>query len=307
MSGTAGNIGTNARVVLDHAGARLLYTGTGETTDRTLEIKSGGTLEHAGSGPLVFTAPTTSSTTGTKKLTLRNFAAAEGECRGAIVNGSGIVSLAKEGNGTWSLTAANTFSGTLAVHEGTLILSGAAGAAASAASYSVSNGATLRLDNTAIANHANRLNDAGSVTLLGGTLRFANDAGAANFSESAGALVAGYGACTVQTDQSADGRTSALRFASLSRLNGATLAFVGAGLGMSDRNRVFITGQPEGPLGNWITLNGQPAYYSAANGVTEMPAWSVTEIAARGPSSVVPNNAAAAVHITQSGTDGPIL
>ncbi len=306
MSGTEGNLGKNARIVLDHAGARLLYTGAGETTDRTLDIKRGGTLEHAGSGSLVFTAPTASSTSGAKKLTLRNFAAAAGELQGAVVNGSGLVSLAKEGDGTWRLTAANTFSGTLAVNGGTLVLSGTAGAAASAAACTVSNGATLRLSNIAAANNTDRLADAGPVTLLGGTLDFSHDAGAADFSESAGALIAADGACTVQTDQAAEDQTSMLTFASLARLNGATLAFTGTGLGANARNRVFITGQPEGPLGDWVTLNGQPAYYSTADGITAMPAWSVTEIAARGPDSVIPDNAAADVRITQPGTSGPI-
>jgi len=306
MSGTAGNLGTNARVVLDHPGARLLYTGAGETTDRTLDIKRGGTLEHAGSGTLVFTAPTTSTTSGAKKLTLRNFAASDGELQGAVVNGSGLVSLAKEGDGTWRLTAANTFSGTLAVNGGTLVLSGADGAVSAVSSCTVSNSATLRLDNTAAANHADRLNDAGSVTLLGGTLDFSHDAGAADFSETAGALTAASGACTVQTDPAAVGQTATLTFSSLSRLNGATLAFTGTGLGASARNRVFITGQPEGPLGDWVTLNGQPAYYSVTDGITQIPAWNVTEIAARGPASVIPDNATADVRITQPGTSGPI-
>ena len=98
------------------------------------------------------------------------------------------------------------------------------------------------------------------MTLLGGTLDFSHDAGAADFSESAGALTAASGACTVQTDLAADGQTATLTFSSLSRLNGATLAFTGTGLGANSRNRVFITGQPEGPLGSWVTLNGQPAY-----------------------------------------------
>ena len=306
LSGAAGNLGTNARIVLDHVGSRLLYTGEGETTDRTLDIKRGGTLEHAGSGTLVFTAPTTSTTSGAKTLTLRNYAAAGGELRGAVVNGSGTASLSKEGDGTWSLTASNTFSGTLAVNGGTLSLSGTDGAAAWAAACAVSNGATLLLDNTAADNNTNRLNDAGSVTLLGGTFDFAHDAGAADFSESVGGLTAGYGTCTVQTDQAAEGQTSSLTFSSLSRLNDATLNFAGTGLGASGRNRVFITGQPEGPLGNWVTLNGQPAYYSVSVGMTTPPAWSVNEIAARGPSSVIPDNASADVRITQPGTDGPI-
>ena len=303
--GATGNLGAGNNIILNAVGCRLLYTGTGETTDRTLDINRGGTLEHAGSGTLVFTSPTISTSTGTKTLTLRNFAAAAGELQGAVVNGSGTVSLSKDGDGTWSLTASNTFSGTLAVNGGTAILSEAAGAAALAAACTVSNGATLLLDNTAAANNADRLNDAGPVTLLGGTLRFAHDAGAADFTETAGALTAASGACTVQTDQAADGQTASLTFSSLSRLNGAALNFAGTGLGASARNRVFITGQPEGPLASWVTLNGQPAYYSVSDGVTAPP-WGVTEIAARGPDSVIPDNAAADVRITQPGTSGAI-
>ncbi|HQA39075.1 MAG TPA: autotransporter-associated beta strand repeat-containing protein, partial [Kiritimatiellia bacterium] len=180
------------------------------------------------------------------------------------------------------------------------------GAAASAAACTVSNGATLRLSNIAAANNTDRLADAGPVTLLGGTLDFSHDAGAADFSESAGALIAADGACTVQTDQAAEDQTSMLTFASLARLNGATLSFTGTGLGASARNRVFITGQPEGPLGDWVTLNGQPAYYSVTDGVTAPPTLAVTEIAARGPDSVIPDDATADVRITQPGTDGPI-
>ena len=304
--GAAGNLGAGNNIILNAVGCRLLYTGAGETTDRTLDINRGGTLEHAGTGPLVFTAPTTSSSTGAKTLTLRNAAAAEGELRGAVVNGSGTVSLAKDGDGTWSLTASNTFSGTLAVNGGTIVLSGADGAAASATACTVSNGAALRLDNTAAANNTNRLSDAGPITLLGGTLDFSHDAGAADFREDAGALTVGAGASTVSIVQAPEGQTVSLSFASISRAGNGTLNFSGAGLGASSRNRVFINGQPEGPLGDWVTLNGQPAYYSVTDGVTVPPTWTVTEIAARGPDSVIPDDDAAEVRITAPGESGPI-
>ncbi|MFO7937527.1 MAG: autotransporter-associated beta strand repeat-containing protein [Kiritimatiellia bacterium] len=304
--GVPGNLGSGTNIVFGHPECRFRYVGTGETTDRVLDITSGGILEHAGSGTLVFTAPTEASESGDKTLTLRNFAAADGEMRGAIVDGSGTVSIIKQGDGTWLLSAANTFSGSMDVEAGVLKLSGSDAAVASASSCSVSNGATLLLDNTAAVNNTDRLNDSGAVTLLGGTLDFNHDAGATDFSESAGALTAGYGTCTVQIDQAAEAQTSTLTFSSLSCLYGATLNFAGTGLGESDRSRVFITGQAEGPLGEWVTLNGQPAYYSTTDGVTTPPAWSVSEIAARGPSSVIPDNASADVRITQPGTSGPI-
>jgi len=303
--GVAGNLGAGTNIVLDHASCRFRYTGSGETTDRIFDVKIGGIFEHAGSGSLTFTSPTASSTSGNKTFTIRNFAAASGAFSGAVQNGAGIVALAKEGDGTWSLSASNTFSGTLFVREGTLLLTGANGSVATA-SCTVSNGATLLLDNTAAANHTNRLADTCGVTLLGGTLRLAHDAGDADFSETFGALTAGLAACTVQTDPAAEGRSATLTLGALARANGATLNFVGSGLGANGRNSVFITAQPEGPLPAWVTLNGQPAYYSATGGVTPAPAWDVAEIAARGPDSVIPDSATADVRITQPGTDGPV-
>lgn len=304
-SGVSGNLGAGTNIVLDHASCRFRYTGSGETTDRILDVKAGGIFEHAGSGALNFTSPTVSSTSGNKTLTIRNFAAASGGFSGAVQNGSGTVSLSKEGDGAWSLSASNTFSGTLSVREGSLLLTGTRGSVA-ATSCAVSNGATLLLDNTAAANHTNRLNDTCAVTLLGGTLRLAHDAGDTDFNETVGALTAGHAVCTVRTDPAAEGRNVTLTFSSLSRANGATLHFVGSGLGASDRNRVFITAQPEGPLAAWVTLNGQPAYYSATDGVTPAPAWTVTEIAARGPDSVIPDSATSDVRITLPGSEGPI-
>lgn len=306
--GAAGNLGAGTNIALDHASCCFRYTGAGEMTDRTLDVKNGGVIEHAGYGPLVFTSPTASSTSGNKTLTVRNFAAATGECRGAVQNGSGTVSLTKEGDGSWLLSASNTFSGTLSVNVGTLLLTGTNGAVVAASSCMVSNGATLLLNNTAAENNTNRLSDTAPVLLLGGTLRLANDGGDADFAETAGSLSAGFGTGTVTVGQAADGHTAVLRFASLVRSNGgAMLNFAGTGLGESDRCRIFILGQGEGLIGSWATVNGsQSAFYDATRGVCAAPAWAVTTIAARGPDAIVPDDASADVRITALGVSGPV-
>jgi autotransporter-associated beta strand protein len=302
----AGPLGAGTNVVLNHADARLLYTGAGETTDRLLAIQRGGILEHAGTGPLVFTAPVSSTSTGAKTLVVRNAAAAPGEFRAPVQNGAGTLSLAKEGDGEWLLSAANTFTGTLAVNGGTLRLTGADGSLATS-SCAVSNGATLLLGNTAANNNGDRLIDASAVALLGGTLRLANDGGDADFGETAGTLAAAAGAGTVSIEPAAPGRSSVLRFASLARTGtGATLNFAGNGLGESDRCRVFIEKQGEGLIGDWVTVNGGPAFYDPVNGVCAAPTWTSEEIAARGPGSVIPDNPAAVARITLPGEDGPV-
>jgi autotransporter-associated beta strand protein len=301
--GTAGSLGAGTNILFNAVGSRLRYTGAGETTDRILDIRSGGIFEHAGSGSLAFISPTVSTTSGNKTLVIRNFAAAAGEFRGAVQNGSGTVSLAKEGDGTWSLSASNTFSGTLSVNGGTLLLTGTNGAVVAPA-CTVSNNATLLLSNTAAVNNANRLANAGSVTLSGGTLAFTHDAGAADFSETTGALTIGGGSNTVSITAAASGHTSVLTVASLSRTAG-TVNFVGAGLGESVSNRIVISGQPAGMIGAWATINGSGiAAYDTVKGVYDASSGS-TSIAARGPSTI-PDNASLGAEIDTDGTDGPI-
>ena len=58
----------------------------------------------------------------------------------------------------------------------------------SSSGVTISGGSILKLDNTAAANNTSRLKDTGTVTMNGGTLNLANDSGAANFSETTGAL-----------------------------------------------------------------------------------------------------------------------
>ena len=297
---TTSNLGQGTNVTFNTAGARLLYTGTGETSDRILNFKGSAIIDQSGTGNLNFSTPVTGSSGG-KTVTLQGSTAGTGEFSGVLQNDLGALAITKAGTGTWRFSAANTYTGLTTVAAGTLILSGANGAIASSGAITVSAGATLQLDNAAAANNANRLANAAPISLNGSTLIFSNDGGAANFSETAGALTVSQLGNTISTALAGSGQTATLTFASLTRSGNATLNFAGAGLGESDRNRIFITGQADGPIGAWATVNSSPAYYSSTQGVYVQ---TLTGIAARGDTIV--SNATSNVRINSDGTAGPI-
>jgi autotransporter-associated beta strand protein len=303
--GVSGNLGKGQKVIHNGVGgsSRLLFTGPSCTTDRIIELRQDGIVEQAGSGSLKFTTQI-NVTTGTKTLTLQGSTSGTGEFAGAIRNDAGVINLKKEGTGTWTLSAANPYTGSTAINGGKVILSGAAGALSGSSSLTLAAGTELKLDNTDTANNADRLRDAMPVTLSGATLTFANNGGAVNTSETNGTLNVGAGASTIATSEAASGQTATLTLGGLVNAGG-TLNFTGAGLGTSDRNRIFITGQPDGLIGSWATVNGTSyAAYSSVNGVYAATT-STSAISARGP-SVVTNDASTVVSITTAGTEGPI-
>ncbi len=109
----------------------LIYTGTGDTTDRALNLASTTgvpTLDQSGAGLLKFTADFTATGAGSKTLTLQGSTAGIGEIAGAITNNSAInkTGLTKTGTGLWTLSGNNTYSGITTLSRGTLRLTGAA-------------------------------------------------------------------------------------------------------------------------------------------------------------------------------------
>lgn len=138
------------------AASTLRYTGTGETTDRVLDLAgatNGVTLEQAGTGSLTFTSNVTTSGNGNKTLTLRGATAGIGEIAGVISNSTGTTTLAKLDSGTWRLSGLNTYTGNTTISAGVLEVTHLAnagqpsslGAPASTAGPTVLNGAsTLR-------------------------------------------------------------------------------------------------------------------------------------------------------------------
>jgi len=108
------------------ATGQLTYTGAGETTDRVLNLQGatgGGVLDQSGTGLLKFTSNMTATGGGSKTLTLQGSTAGTGEIAGNIVNPAGFAtSLTKTGTGTWTLSGANTYTGTTTVSTGTLLI-----------------------------------------------------------------------------------------------------------------------------------------------------------------------------------------
>jgi fibronectin-binding autotransporter adhesin len=285
----------------------LRYTGTGEVTDRIISLvgtTAGGVIDQSGTGLLKFVTNFATPGAGAKTFVLTGSTAGTGEIAGVIGQNSGTftTALTKNGTGTWTLSAANTFTGATTVNGGTLALGGTAGVALSTA-VNLNVGGTLQLNNLDTANNGNRLADAAAINLAGGTLDFSNNAGAVNYSETAGALnLTGAVTSTIITDQAASGQTSILTLASLNRTAAATLNFVGTGLGLNDQNKIVITGQAAGNLPAWASYNTTGlAAYSATLGVTES---AYTNIAALG--GVIPNGAADNVRINSLGTSGNV-
>lgn len=107
----------------------LSYTGTGETTDRVVDLISptGTTncvIDNSGSGALIFSSNFTGSTgnfPGT--LTLKGFNNDNNRINGILPNINGrALSLVKDGPGTWILGRANTYTGGTTIKGGILAL-----------------------------------------------------------------------------------------------------------------------------------------------------------------------------------------
>jgi autotransporter-associated beta strand protein len=91
--------------------------------------------------------------TGNRNLKLMG--AGDGEVSGAITNGTNVipatVRVTKVGEGTWTLSGANTYTGTTVVNEGALVI-GSTGSIDTSTALTVAAGATL--DTTAKSSHA---------------------------------------------------------------------------------------------------------------------------------------------------------
>jgi autotransporter-associated beta strand protein len=130
-AGVAGNLGAGSKITLGDAAnplfsAGLRYTGTGETTNRTIDLAtSTGNiyLEAAGTGALILTHDLTASGAGSKTLFLTGTSTAANEISGAIVDNSGTntTAVTKNSTGVWTLSGANTFSGGVTVTGGGLL------------------------------------------------------------------------------------------------------------------------------------------------------------------------------------------
>ncbi len=109
----------------------LIYTGNGETSDRTMNLAGRDfsvTFEQAGTGLLKLNGPIAISGYGaSKQITLGGNTAGAGELAANLFDpydraGKAKTSLTKTGTGIWTLSGINTHTGPTAVRQGTLRL-----------------------------------------------------------------------------------------------------------------------------------------------------------------------------------------
>jgi fibronectin-binding autotransporter adhesin len=131
---------TNGTIFLGNAGnATLIDTGTGETTNRIIDLigngaNEGGIIENDGTGALIFTsnlafAPFTGifgnqSADASEILGLQGSNTSANNAFDGVISDNGQYStgVTKNGAGTWTLNGTNTYTGITTINQGTLIM-----------------------------------------------------------------------------------------------------------------------------------------------------------------------------------------
>jgi len=145
----------SGEIVLGSAGSdgscTLVYTGTGETTDREINLAGKTftvTFDQSGTGPLKLAGAFVISGYGANKtIALKGSTAGTGEIAASLIDpyGTGTTALTMSGAGTWTLSGANSYTGPTTVARGTLSISSARSLGASADVH-IAEGATLDLN-----------------------------------------------------------------------------------------------------------------------------------------------------------------
>ena len=212
----------------------------------------------SGSGGTINTSTGAAATLMTSSVTSSAFA-------GVIGNGTGTMSLAKDGAGTLTLTGANTYTGATTVSAGTLELSGAFGALSATSAVNI-NGGTLLLSGSA----ADRISNAATISLGAATSSMLQLSGAVT--ETLGALtLSGTGARVIDFGSG----SGLLTFASITASPGLPIQIwnwsgnIGYGSGV---DQLIVS---TGSLGGSLALSNISFYsgsgtglYSGATGFT---------------------------------------
>jgi len=109
--------------------SRLIYTGTGNTSDREFEIQGNPVrITQAGSGLLILSGNFTVNVSGVKAFTLDGSSSGSGEISGNIANPpeSGNTRIIKDGAGIWILSGTNEYVGSTVINAGALVVGSAA-------------------------------------------------------------------------------------------------------------------------------------------------------------------------------------
>ena len=159
-------------------GGTLLYTGTGETTDRVIRFAGQGStsvIDQSGTGLLKFTSAFSINNNGAKIITLRGSTAGTGELAAGIPN-VGTLSLTKDGTSIWTLSGANNYAGATTITNGSLVIGGAGqlGNGNYGGTIPISTGANLTYSSTAAQTLSGQVSGVGTLTVAGpGTLTLA--------------------------------------------------------------------------------------------------------------------------------------
>ena len=125
---------SNAAANLSIDGGTIKYIGTGSATvDRSFTLgTNGGTIDASGGGALDWTpavALAFVNVNNTRTLTFTGTSTAANTYGAIIANSApGLINVAKNGSGTWVLSAANSYTGPTTVNDGTLLISGSTSA-----------------------------------------------------------------------------------------------------------------------------------------------------------------------------------
>lgn len=151
-SGANSPLGTNGTIKLGSttAGSNnvLSYVGTGETTNKVINLPNTvgkASIYQSGTGQLKFTSNLSVTGAGVKEFNLNGSTAGTGEFAGVISDNSvsNTTSLGKGGSGTWTLSAANTYTGGTTISAGRLLVNNATGSGTGTGAVSVSSSAVL--------------------------------------------------------------------------------------------------------------------------------------------------------------------
>ncbi|WPJ95055.1 autotransporter-associated beta strand repeat-containing protein [Coraliomargarita algicola] len=216
-AGAAGNYGTGD-ILLGRSSSTgtLNYIGSGETSSKVIDMAGtvgGAKIDTTGAtGALILTADIVHSNVNLKTLTLTGDTtgnALQGEVTDSAWNK--VTSVVKDGSGEWTLSAANTYSGSTTVENGKLI---AAHENALGETYSSGQGADVIVNGGELDSTVANVNIGGALTLAGGQLTTrGNDIGSytlgnnENFSFTDGTLSVTLAAAGGASDQIIGGGT----------------------------------------------------------------------------------------------------
>ena len=290
---------TNASVMLKLGVNNALPTTTVLTIDGGAGAGSGRTISLNLNGKNQTLAGLTSVITGTLRTnrvysssaaTLTIDGSTNTTYAGLIGNGGTAVSVVKSGSGTWTISGANTYTGTTKINAGTLVISGSP----TGNSAMFVNGGTLTLDYST--NNTSKINDLAVLTLGGGTV---------NLSGGTHTEVVASTTLTAGTASSVTSSTpgSVLQMNTIERGAGATINFGASGIATTD------TLNTNGVLGAWAMMAGGTDFAANSTNGADGPitAPTYTDVQRLTPGTIANGSATNVRLVEGSGPAGSIL